>query len=71
MRCNGRQEQGRPEIYSQIDSCESSIPAGATTRFQRDILIPLDMVSERDLLITLSGSAGAVGRSIPFSASVY
>ena len=56
--------------YSQIDSSEGSIPAGATTKLKRDILLPLNMVSERDLLITLSGSAEAVGRSIPFSASV-
>jgi LEA14-like dessication related protein len=57
-------------IYSDSDTAESSIPAGATTRFQRNIVIPLDMVSERDLLITVDGSAGALGRSIPFSASV-
>jgi hypothetical protein len=57
-------------IYTESDAAKSSIPAGATTRFQSNIVIPLDMVSERDLLITVDGSAGAIGRSIPFSASV-
>lgn len=61
---------GTGEAYIQETIVGASMAANSSTTFQNTVSIPLDMVKEKDLRITVDTTAGSAGVSIPLSASV-
>jgi LEA14-like dessication related protein len=58
------------QTFTEKTIAGSSIAANSTARFQHDLVIPLELLGERDMLITIETTAEARGLSMPLNAAI-